>query len=380
MYLSDASQQTINTLGKCIYLHFDTLGLSMAIPPRAPLPIPTRDDFMEATFDTVTAFADQYALQFVAQVLHESGNVSVGIWFSVDHSNTPQVYIPIQPSPIIDGRVADTSWEPTMIPYSEEISYHQRHRTLRTLADVLQWVALILFARTPELLSTSPMDGFTINPNHYYQLISLDHRVQWDNPSIMQDGTLIVPSETIARQLIAYVQTQFKWRPDYIPIWAESKYIPSSILPMDDQPDTVLISSMDQLRKYSQDQVRNQSHAWYVNLPPKTTEPFFYGPMTLMNHTIRGTKVGMCLFQYMTSDGWEDSVMVSYVWATRHVNEGASLPNHEPATLSTEYGIHVYHVFQKTWETVREGTIPLLVAQYKIGHFAALLPIKTRDL
>lgn len=388
----DASEQTLTSDGKCLWLHFRDQGISVKVYPSYPRSLPKYNGvYTTSTLETVLPFIEAKGLTIEYQNRSLTDpKAFTGLW--VNHPNllmpcyvhVPHaVQVPDVPDKtemiVLPGPLTATAAQSSTRSRSRLQRWNILNRTVRILKEY----SLYTYAIDPTNFS---IDSFRVDPDHRYNLLELRGRLSRNELMYDTSGRLIVPTADTATSMFDYVLTMVKNDKLHVESYAVKTYMTPETLyaSLSDyrvRPDCTMYTSKDALTKHILDKRNVQDYTLLVSPLPKQREAYYYGPPFLVGRTYKdpaGTvrRLGPCLVQHVESDSLKAAVAVSSVWTSTQSNPGYHYQSF-PGSLKSVY---VYNPFSQSWKVrtnKRPGTHIALLLEYLPGKYAALLPLET---
>lgn len=319
---SGAISQYIDDNGKARMVNYKVKGgiLSLMTSPIPPLNLPNEREVLRTTKENAIKFVKDRKLQISSQ--DGSKDSIKGLWVEMQEENSEIYYgyIPILSSkPIENVEFAEeTKLPPLEVKTEVQESELQVFRRNRKIAEFLKKYTLYTYALHPEEFDRS---WFVVDPDHTYDIESLDKKLTQNDVMYDEDGYLIVQSDEIADRLMGYLNICLaNDRPGVLNLAGKSKIEDyyQTVSDFRSAPNQLIFTSENGVLRWKRELARaERDRTVSQNLHPGSSEPYFY-------KTPKINKGALHIIQNVKDGSLENAKAVSYKWIKDRVNIGYS--------------------------------------------------------
>ncbi len=369
MLFEDATSQYIDDSGKTRMLTFGNLKLSLMVSPLPPFNLPIDRTVLETPYETAKQFMKRKGLRPISQDGSESDGKIWGLWVDIAGDRTISLYYAYIPLVERDALPNLPFVDPTKNdPIRTEPvanSDLRRYQNNRKTADFLKRYVLYAYARDPDAFDEN---SFTVVKGYTYKIEDLNKRLFFDGNRVMfRNGKLIVPSEHIRDQLMAYLEVALlNDRQGVLKLKDERSLdvFYQSIADFRPAPNQLVFMSKEAVARWKRETLRTaEANLIKDELNSSAVEPYYYRNPRFQNNAI-------VIIQNVMDGSLERAITVATAWIDERSNIGyrAAIPD-EIDKLS--YAL--YYTDGKVEEVKSEGETIAPVIVYDNDTYGALL-------
>ena len=355
----DLVSQYIDSNGKTRMLRYDLNGqhLSLMTSPIPPLNLPVEEGIVETPIETAISFIKERSLRIVSQ--DGTPKAIQGIWVETKEENSGIYYgyIPIRSTPPISKVPFAKKRDPISIDDTSALTSFRKNRKI---AQFLKLYTLYTYALKPEAFGE---DSLVVVPDHEYNIDQLNRRLFFqDNDVMYLNGRLIVPSQKIKDNLLAYLKVSLlNDTPGVLKLvdvhTAEDYY--QTVSDFRVANNQLVFLNKSGLVRWMQESINEVDNSRVSKIVlPKNVEPYFY------RHPLIG-RDRLMIVQNVKDGTLERALAVGLKWGVDRVNIGFEAP-----PTSSDIGYTLYS--GGSTEKVKGKGSPSIL-RYHDGTYAAIL-------
>lgn len=361
----DAISQYIDDNGKTRMLRYSN-GVCLMTSPLPPLDLPTSRQIITVPISKAQKFIKAKKLKIISQ----DGNIDDGIqgfWVEsaiIENSGMYYGYIPVEVGPSIKDVqfVPPTMNDPIRTDDESEL---QSVNHLRKVAEFLQQYTMFKYSLNPEEFD---IDSFVVDPNHKYDIDSLDKRLIPDTPVMFRGGKIIVPTKETAVRLISFLKVKLLNNSKGVMSYSTRAIVKDYYKTLNDfrrSPQQLIFLNYTSLLRWKIEKFqRETTNTLSSYLRQDVIEPYFYHNINIENGKVY-------LIQNVYGGNLENALGIAEKWNEDRIN-----PGYKYITESSgKKGYSVYSEEGKGAVIPGENSKTIKVLEYSDGSYAALLPI-----
>lgn len=212
------------------------------------------------------------------------------------------------------------------------------------------------------------IDSFVVDPNHKYDIDSLDKRLIPDTPVMFRGGKIIVPTKETAVRLISFLKVKLLNNSKGVMSYSTRAIVKDYYKTLNDfrrSPQQLIFLNYTSLLRWKIEKFqRETTNTLSSYLRQDVIEPYFYHNINIENGKVY-------LIQNVYGGNLENALGIAEKWNEDRIN-----PGYKYITESSgKKGYSVYSEEGKGAVIPGENSKTIKVLEYSDGSYAALLPI-----
>lgn len=329
--LTGSTGQYIDKDGKTRMINYDNI--SLMISPIPPIDIPQigLNKIFNSTLSQALKFIKNKTLEITKQDGSSDGIVGLWLQGKILNSGISFAYIPVELSPPIK----DVEFsKPTKInPLKvEKKSVLENFRIQKKISTFMKQYVLYEYSFDPELFGEN---NFYIDPDHIFDIDSLDKKFIRENKVMYSGKKLIVPSIKIRQQLLSYLKIKILNDPNILEI-KNQKFIQNYFVDPSDfkkQRNQIVFMNRKDLKTWNKNKEKKIfSETVTSTLFPDLKSPYFYRNLNIDEYRA-------FMIQNVKSGDLRRALSVGKKWNEDRINLGFNTEPNE-ALLQEKFEIY----------------------------------------